>query len=916
MTSTPVTFFDVEPIAEALANGLLLLTPNQRLASRISNAYAVFCAKNGHKVVVAPAIKSLEHWLDECWELLLLKADPAVLSKSLLTPEQELCLWQRVVADSESGAGLLRPANTASQLRSAYNALHEWQLDYDDAAIANHFSGEDDQIVRDWFKAFDQYCDQGDYLPAIRKTSLVIDALTDGRLAGVEQFSLYGFEDLSPRVKALLSVVGEEQAMSFSSATKSSVTVVACESAEQEAQAAAAWARQIVRENNQARIAVVIPDLAQDRQRVLRLFQEAFESDFSQAATKRQNTPFNFSAGYPLSEAPVIKAALQGLSLTKRLLDVDSLILFLQSPFFLFANNDQGSVAWLINLIKNDRQFQISAARFRQLVEKVDQSKRQNQKEGWPFAEALISLATLVRTEKVHVARPAQEWLGFVEKTLQLLGWPGPREADTVEYQELKQWVLVLQQFARLGDVSSNMTFDEALSQLTQIVHAQVFQPEAPESSLQVLGLLEAAGLQFDYLWLTSMSASQWPPSPSPNPLLPFSLQREWQMPHASAERELQYATNLSLRFIKSAGRVAVSYAKTINDNPAEVSRLYRDYPQTLVNEFLAKPLHQSLPLITSYHALVANSYIETFEPGNAPALNEQETIHGGSSLFASQAACPFKAFSKHRLGLRSVDDPQVGLNAADRGSILHRALELIWKKLKDSQSLQALDDAAQLQLCNESAQYTLSEFSQYKLILTGARFMAVELERLSQLLNAWLNVERQRAPFTVLETEAKHAFRFHDLDLKARIDRVDQLSDGSFIIVDYKTGKSNVNAWWGDRPDDPQLPLYGHIIEQGDSHLSGLAFAQVRLDGCEIKGVGEEDLPEPKLQWNKKIQSDAGARDWPELKQHWQRVLHSLAEDFISGQSRVDPKHSVNSCQYCEYASLCRVGVEEGDLQ
>ena len=32
---------------------------------------------------------------------------------------------------------------------------------------------------------------------------------------------------------------------------------------------------------------------------------------------------------------------------------------------------------------------------------------------------------------------------------------------------------------------------------------------------------------------------------------------------------------------------------------------------------------------------------------------------------------------------------------------------------------------------------------------------------------------------------------------------------NGYYTIIDYKSGKPNINDWFGDRPKQPQLPLY-----------------------------------------------------------------------------------------------------------
>ena len=46
------------------------------------------------------------------------------------------------------------------------------------------------------------------------------------------------------------------------------------------------------------------------------------------------------------------------------------------------------------------------------------------------------------------------------------------------------------------------------------------------------------------------------------------------------------------------------------------------------------------------------------------------------------------------------------------------------------------------------------------------------------------------------------------DSSFKVRIDRVDRLADDARVLIDYKTGAATTD-WRGDRPDNPQLPIY-----------------------------------------------------------------------------------------------------------
>ncbi len=920
-----LSFFDVKPIWQPLVAGQLILTPNQRLASRIRSAYAIACAHIDAPVVDAPAVYSISQWIDQCWQQLLINADPLALAVKPLSPTQEQALWEQVVSTSDLGAALLRPSATAQQAASAYKTLIEWRQSLNGPLLREALmADEDSSVLLGWIDQFEQRCSNNDWLPSARIIERVISGFQQGNLAQEDSILAIGFEDMTPLNQHLLESAGGYT--HYQADTKAlSVAVVKCDSAQQELLAAAVWAKQILKNNAGARVAIVIPDLAQQRQGVHRLLLEVFDPDYNLPLDEngrvavRRNMPFNFSAGYPLIEAPVITAAVNALSLAFNTVDIDTLQSLCQSPFYSLDHSDSELVSRLMLAVREERVFELSTPRFRHLSEQVSEQFQKCQAdsgldklESWHFSESLQAIGTMTRSHSLKQSRSALEWREFFQQLLEIIGWPGKRHLDSVEHQQVSQWHQVLNEFCSLNFVSGAMSYHEAVAALRSILSRHIFQPQSADSSLQILGTLEAAGLQFSHLWLQSMSERSWPPAPSPNPLLPFSLQREQGMPHATAERELLFAKNLSRRFLNSAEHIVISAPSVIDDNPVMVSSLFEAYPRISLDQLLGRSLDALVPLKEIRRRYFESQDIEPFDAGFAPALTADEKIRGGSSLFASQSACPFKAFATHRLGLRALPQPELGLNAADRGSILHRALELIWQKLKTQQALLELSSQALEQLCEDTSRYTLNEFSQRLANRLGERYKALEQQRLQPLLLAWLAVEKERANFVVAGTETKKTFHIKDLTLETRIDRVDTLDDGSAVIVDYKTGNTAISRWWGERPDEPQLPLYSMLAESSGDTVGGIAFAQIRADGCVIKGVGAEDSPEKTLQWKEKYKTDAGVMDWAQLKQHWEKVLAALAADFMAGKAGVDPKHPAQTCQYCDFSSACRINHKQ----
>ena len=100
------------------------------------------------------------------------------------------------------------------------------------------------------------------------------------------------------------------------------------------------------------------------------------------------------------------------------------------------------------------------------------------------------------------------------------------------------------------------------------------------------------------------------------------------------------------------------------------------------------------------------------------------------------------------------------------------------------------------------------------------------------------LTHEMERVPFTVEEHEKDFLAQINGLQLNLRVDRIDRV-DGGRLILDYKTGKVSPAMWDGERPDEPQLPLYG--IHGPVDDLRGVLFAQVRAGDMEFRGRVED---------------------------------------------------------------------------
>jgi probable DNA repair protein len=272
--------------------------------------------------------------------------------------------------------------------------------------------------------------------------------------------------------------------------------------------------------------------------------------------------------------------------------------------------------------------------------------------------------------------------------------------------------------------------------------------------------------------------------------------------------------------------------------------------------------------------------------------------VSGGTSLIKDQAACPFRAFANHRLHADPVESPTPGLDRLNRGTLAHIAMQSLWERLRSHEQLMALSPAEAGATVAEAVDEALVRFENEKSRELEARYRRLERDRLCALLLRWLEIERERAPFVVEVLEGAESVPIGDLTINVRVDRIDRLADGRRVYIDYKTGVRSSAKWMGERPEEPQLPIYCTNSEAAAAVLFGQIMpADMKFSGL---AAGEGIVPDVKP-----FTGHKQAQTWDELIESWRRILADIARHFTEGRAEVDPTKP--ACEYCELRVLCR---------
>lgn len=880
-------------VLRALDAGATLVTSGERLARAVRLAHGEARLAAGARAWERPEALSYGAFLKRLYD----QAAAASLGTKQAPPPGRLtqpaaeALWEEAVRGSTTD--LLQPAAAAREAHAAWELSIAYRIPLERIAVAGDL---DAQQFAAWAAHLRTRSRELSALEDARLTDWLATLLREGRLAAPAEILFIGFDELTPQQRELLECLraagSRVQVLEMAAPPAAVARRTVCDDAEAEMRAAARWSRALLERDPAARIGIVVRDLSSCRAALARALDDALCPAASAGAVITK--AYDLSLGLPLASFPAVHAAFAVLELLRRRLPFKTASLLLRTPFLAAAESERDARARLELKLRERLSETLSLQEFAAFAGG-----------GLPrLTAALRALAEL------NAAQPGRQtpsaWGEVFRRALAESGWPGERALDSREYQAVTAFRELLGSLSQLDAALGPVNMGDALARLRRLTEESIFQPAAEDAPVQVVGLLETAGLNFDHLWLMGISDDAWPASPRPGAFIPLALQREHGLPHASAALELKFAQRITERLLASAAEVVVSTPAGEGDEALRPSPLISHLTPV---EVAALPQADR----TAYGEDLQREYAaaaERYRDMQGPALRPGEQAAGGTQLIRSQAACPFQAFGRYRLGAKPLEEPELGPDARERGLLVHEVLQAVWADLKDHAALAALDMAGRRALVERCVTAVLAARRRSLPEIYTPRVTELEQQRLTGLIGAWLELDAARPPFRVVEREEWHEVQLGPLRLKTRVDRSDELPDGGRVILDYKTGEVKLKGWLEPRPDEPQLPVYA--IATGDTPAA-LAFACLKPGLLEYKGLAERGGVAEGIERFADYRWRPGAvGDWQGLLAYWRRHLTALAEEYAAGEARVDPK-SAQTCKYCHLAMLCRIHELDG---
>ena len=388
----------------------------------------------------------------------------------------------------------------------------------------------------------------------------------------------------------------------------------------------------------------------------------------------------------------------------------------------------------------------------------------------------------------------------------------------------------------------------------TTIARARVPFSGMPLRGLQVMGLLETRGLDFDTVIIPDASEGTLPTATQLDTTIPFSLRKGYNLPTTDLQEQTR-AYNF-FRLMSRAKRVVFFYDSRTGDASAgEPSR----YVQ-LLRDVYGVPMYEaeaSFPLtrVEAGGDLIEDkTLVSRYRDSVSAKTPTQKVKRLSASRMKDFHTCPRRFYYTAIEGIRDDENLSGVLDKRDSGTLFHTAMQILYEKkegITDGLSLNSLTE-----ILNSDAIDNAVAESAKKLHLETKKsdYNDNQLEMTRKLVRRMVEADLERVQaggdITYVGGEIEIETTYEGANFKLIIDRIDVQGD-NVNIIDYKTGadstECDLSTWPTESANLGECLMQAKEITGGALQL--LYYCDVMLKTGELRRLLDKkgisiDLP------------------------------------------------------------------------
>lgn len=377
----------------------------------------------------------------------------------------------------------------------------------------------------------------------------------------------------------------------------------------------------------------------------------------------------------------------------------------------------------------------------------------------------------------------------------------------------------------------------------TTIARARVPFSGMPLRGLQVMGILETRGLDFDTVIIPDASEGILPTATQLDTTIPFSLRKGYNLPTTDLQEQTR-AYNF-FRLMSRAKRVVFLYDSRTGDasagEPSRYVQLLRDvyhipmyeceasFPLTSIEADSVSTFREDIELVSQYRAEIsANKPTDKVKYLSASRMKDFHT-------------CPRRFYYTAIEGIKDDENLSGLMDRRDAGNIFHETMRRIYKPyeskpnvlLTETELNNILSGDTITRAVNASAEalhlhYETNDYNHTQIQ------MAAELAR--RMVEADLERVQAGGDITYVGGEIEIHTSYEGANFKLIIDRIDIQGD-TINIIDYKTGRDKIECDLSKWPTDPKklIECLKQAKKINGAVIQLLYYCDVMLESSEL---------------------------------------------------------------------------------
>ncbi len=314
---------------------------------------------------------------------------------------------------------------------------------------------------------------------------------------------------------------------------------------------------------------------------------------------------------------------------------------------------------------------------------------------------------------------------------------------------------------------------------------AEVRDPIAPHTSIMIWGTLEARVQGADLVILGGLNEDTWPETPAPDPWLNRKMRLDAGL--LLPERRIGLSAHDFQQAIAAPTAVLTRAIRNDTAQPVpsrwlnRLTNLLEGLSETGGPDALASMRDRGKQYLI--RADLLNKPTNPVAPESRPSPRPPVALRPRRLSFTEVERLirdPYAIYARHVLGLRKLDPLNPEPDARIRGRILHDIFDRFMAEWRD----EAVADPR-----THLLQVAAKEIAKASHWPVASRMLMARIEQVAPWFIQEETKHQGNQSFLISEIKGQADFPEVDFTLYGRADRIDRLSDGTLLILDYKSG-------------------------------------------------------------------------------------------------------------------------------